>query len=417
MRIGMFTETYAPQVNGVVTSIQTLKAELEKLGHQVYIFTTTDPAAPKHESEDILRLPSIPFVNYEERRIVVRGLSEAVKLARNVDLDLIHTHTEFGAGFLGKMVAKRMNIPVVHTFHTMYEDYMHYIVKKEFITRPLIKSYSHFYLDGLDAIICPSQRVTDWLRSLGIKNYMRNISTGIYIDEFIREDITEEEIINLRISLGIHDDEIMLLSLSRVSYEKNIQTMIRGFKEIHEKMPNTKLVIAGRGPYLQDLKELTNDLGLNESVLFVGQVEHGEVAYYYKAADYFLSASTSESQGLTYAEAIAAGTQVIAARNVYLDELLNDPSLGVTFEGDDQFVPVTLNYLSEQIPQEACVLEEKLYEISSENFGRSVYAFYLDVLVAYSQEIRDKEQMSTRLKIQSRIPRITRLRRRRKVKN
>ena len=110
MKIGFFTDTYFPQVSGVATSIKTLKQELEKHGHEVYIFTTTDPNADKLE-KDVIRMPSVPFISFKDRRVVVRGMWYAYLVAKELELDLIHTHTEFGAGILGKMVAKKLKIP------------------------------------------------------------------------------------------------------------------------------------------------------------------------------------------------------------------------------------------------------------------------------------------------------------------
>jgi len=402
MKIGMFTETYVPEVNGVVTSILTLKNELERLGHQVYIFCPTNPEV--EEMPNVLRLPSIPFVNYEDRRVIVRGLHEATQLAKRYDLDIIHTHTEFGAGILGKMVAKKMNIPVVHTFHTYYEDYLHYFANGKLTPRPVIKRYCKFILDDMDGVICPSKKVTDWLESMDVESPMTIIPTGIYVDKFLREDITDEDIANLRKKLGITDDEIMLLSLCRVSYEKNIQALIKGFVDIHKQKPNTKFVIVGKGPYMEDLQELAKELGLTDSVQFAGEVPNTEAAYYYKAADYFVSASTSETQGLVYPESIASGTQVIAANSIYLESLLNHPSLGITYDGDEHFAQVALDYMEAQIPLDEKILEDKLYEISSENFGQTIYEYYLETLVKYSKEQREKGRMSATERFKNRMP-------------
>jgi 1,2-diacylglycerol 3-alpha-glucosyltransferase len=400
----MFTETYRPNVNGVVTSIDTLKEELEKMGHHIIIFTTTNPEANPADDVDVVRLPSIPFVSYEDRRIVIRGLREAVKIAKEKDLDIIHTHTEFGAGILGKMVAQRLKIPVVHTFHTMYEDYLIYVANGKLLKRPVIKRYVKFILDDVDAVITPSERMKRWLLSLDVKAKMKNIPTGIRVERFFEVDYTEKEINALRESLGVAKDDLMFLSLSRVSFEKNIQTLIRGFKTIHEKFPNSKMVVVGEGPYRKELQQLTVDLGIQEFVRFTGEVKNEDVGIYYHASDYFCSASTSESQGLTYAEAIASGTKVIAQGNVYLDELLNDSSLGVTFIGDENFAETAIDYVKKNIPTNIEVLENKLFEISADNFGQSVYAYYLSTLVEFSKKRREKEKETGLSYLKAKIP-------------
>jgi 1,2-diacylglycerol 3-alpha-glucosyltransferase len=404
MKVGFFTDTYFPQVSGVATSIKTLKEELEKLGHQVYIFTTTDPKASSDEGDDIIRMPSVPFVSFTDRRIVVRGMLDAYLLAKDLNLDLIHTHTEFGAGLLGKMVAHRLKIPVIHTFHTMYEDYLHYIAKGKVIRPTHVKLYSKFFLEKYDGVVCPSQRVIDTLQGYGISTYMRAIPTGIDVENFIRPDITEEVICQLRAKLDINEEEIILLSLSRLSYEKNIHVVIAGMPEIIESLPNARLVIVGEGPYREELEEQVEELGLSDYVTFVGMVPNKDVAYYYRAADYFVSASTSETQGLTYTETMAAGTQAIVQGNTYIDSLFDDVSLGITYYGNDNFARTVIDYVKKDVAQNDLILQDKLYDISSENFGLTMYEFYLDTLITYSRELRRRERNASLKRIKVKLP-------------
>jgi 1,2-diacylglycerol 3-alpha-glucosyltransferase len=178
VKIGFFTDTYLPQVSGVATSIRTLKDELEKMGHEVFIFTTTDPNAPEFE-EGIIRMPSVPFISFKDRRIVVRGMWYAYLIAKELELDLIHTHTEFGAGLLGKMVGKKMRIPVIHTYHTMYEDYLHYIAKGKVVRPVHVKYFSRLFANHSTGVVCPSERVIEKLESYGVVAPMRIIPTGI----------------------------------------------------------------------------------------------------------------------------------------------------------------------------------------------------------------------------------------------
>ena len=130
MNIGIFTDTYFPQVSGVATSIDTLRSQLEQKGHTVYIFTTTDPDVEKNVYErNVFRFASIPFISFTDRRIAVRGLFQSYQVAKELNLDIVHTQTEFSMGLIGKFVAKALKIPCVHTYHTMYEDYLHYVAK------------------------------------------------------------------------------------------------------------------------------------------------------------------------------------------------------------------------------------------------------------------------------------------------
>lgn len=400
MKIGFFTDTYFPQVSGVATSIKTLKEELEKNGHEVYIFTTTDPNADKLE-KDVIRMPSVPFVSFKDRRVVVRGMWYAYLVAKELELELIHTHTEFGAGILGKMVAKKLKIPLIHTYHTMYEDYLHYIAKGKVLRQSHVKYLSRLFANHTTGVVCPSERVIDTLRGYGVVTPLRVIPTGIDIEKFKRVDITNKDIEKLRQSLHIEKDQLMILSLSRISYEKNIQALVYGLPQIIKVYPNARMVIVGKGPYLEELQELITTLGLSEYVQFTGEVANDDVALYYKAADFFVSASTSETQGLTYTEAMAAGTPCVVEGNAYLNRLFDHPSLGRTFETDQDFAPALIDYIKSEVPQDPQVLESKLYEISSTHFGEAMIEFYEDMIVYHANELQRKEEEASieRIKI------------------
>ncbi|EOL42900.1 glycosyltransferase family 4 protein [Enterococcus caccae] len=390
MKFGFFTDTYFPQVSGVATSIKTLKEELEKKGHEVYIFTTTDPNAKDFE-EDVIRMPSVPFVSFKDRRIVVRGMWYAYLIAKELELDLIHTHTEFGAGLLGKMVGKKLKIPVIHTYHTMYEDYLHYIAKGKVVRPTHVKYFSRFFANHTTGVVCPSERVIDKLKEYGVTSPMRIIPTGIDIKKFERPDITVNMKKTLRDELGLDDDNIMLLSLSRISYEKNIQAVVNGLPIIFERFPNARFVIVGDGPYVNKLQSLGEELGISDKIQFIGEVPNDQVAIYYKAADYFVSASTSETQGLTYTEAMASGVQCVVEGNAYLNNLFDHVSLGRTFETDEDFAPTFIEYVESEIAPDEAILKDKLYEISATRFGNVMLEFYEDMIKYYEQLTTEKE--------------------------
>ncbi|GCF92342.1 1,2-diacylglycerol 3-glucosyltransferase [Enterococcus florum] len=394
MRIGFFTDTYFPQVSGVATSIKTLKEELEKRGHEVYIFTTTDPEAEDFE-KDIVRMPSVPFVSFKDRRIVVRGMWFAYKIAKELQLELIHTHTEFGAGVLGKMVGRRLEIPVIHTYHTMYEDYLHYIANGKVVRPTHVKHFIRFFVNHSTGVVCPSERVVKTMRRYGVEIPMRVIPTGIDISQFNRPDITERMVQDLRSDLGICSNQLMILSLSRLSYEKNIQTIVEQFSEVLQCHPEARLVVVGKGPFREGLEELVEQLELKDVVRFTGEIPHEKVPIYYRAADYFVSASSSETQGLTYAEAIASGVQCVVKGNDYLYALLDDERLGATFESDQEFSKTLLSYIDQDYKMTEELKSRKLDEISAERFGADMEEFYLK-MHAYYQDNPVKRPISQR---------------------
>ena len=164
MNIGLFTDTYFPQVSGVATSIKTLKEALEAQGHQVYIFTSTDPKVSKNKFEShIYRFSSVPYAGFKDRRLAFRGLIQAVEIAKSLQLDIIHTQTEFSLGLLGKFVARQLKIPVLHTYHTMYEDYTHYVARGFLIGPKGVGTLMKAYMSGMVGVIAPSQLVQETL--------------------------------------------------------------------------------------------------------------------------------------------------------------------------------------------------------------------------------------------------------------
>lgn len=383
MRIGLFTDTYFPQVSGVATSIRTLKTELEKLGHTVFIFTTTDEGVNRYEDWDIIRIPSVPFFAFKDRRVAYAGFKDALKIASRYRLDLVHTHTEFTLGILGKMVAKELQVPVVHTYHTQYEDYVHYIAKGRLIRPGMIKYFARSFLHDLDGVICPSEIVEELLVRYNVPISKRVIPTGIDLAKFDRPEICPSDIEELREQLGIGPDETMLLSLSRISHEKNIQAVIKAMPNILADNPKVKLVIVGGGPYETALQDMIVELGLTDSIQMTGMVAPSDTALYYKAADFFISASTSETQGLTFLESLATGTPIIAHSNPYLSNVITDKMFGTLFLHEEELSDAVIEAIVMTPPMNPHVLEKKLYEISATNFGRRVFEYYLDLKISY----------------------------------
>lgn len=381
MNIGIFTDTYFPQVSGVSTSIRTLKEALEEKGHNVYIFTTTDPHVNKgQDEENVYRFSSIPFVSFTDRRIAVRGLFEATKIAKELNIEIVHTQTEFSMGLIGKHVAKKLKVPKVHTYHTMYESYLHYILNGRVLKPHHVKQMSKSFLKGYSGVVAPSQRVLNTLEKYGILGPYSVIPTGVNLKNF-KKDATRD----IRQEYGIKKDEKLLLSLSRLSSEKGIDRIIANMPDIIKENPNSKLLVVGDGPQKEELEQDVEKLGMDKYVTFVGQVDNRDVGDYYKAADVFLSASDSESQGLTYIEAMSSGAKIVAYESDYLKQLLDDPSLGMTYKTDQEFVKDVTKYLqTPPISEDAAIREAKLYDISAEQFSFRVMSFYLDCLERYT---------------------------------
>ena len=387
MNIGIFTDSYFPQLSGVATSIKTLKDALEKQGHNVFIFTTTDPHIKKGVVEaNIFRFSSVPFISFTDRRVAFRGFFEATKVAREVKLDIVHTQTEFALGLIGKYVAHQLKIPAIHTYHTMYEDYLHYVLNGHLLRPYHVKQFTNVYLKNMDGVIAPSKRVEALLKRYRVRLPMRVIPTGVDVNS-----LNKAANIDMRQELGIPADAPVLLTLSRVAEEKKIDRILNAMPEIIDEFPETRLVIAGDGPNMEILQEQVERLTLEDNVIFTGDVPHDDVGSYYKMADLFVSASDTETQGLTYIEALASGTKCVVYDTDYTEHVFDDDEFGKVFNGPGEMLSEILFYLRKgrkPIPTEK--LAAKMDQISAKKFASSVYQFYQDVISDYQKDHKEE---------------------------
>ena len=377
MNIGLFTDTYFPQLSGVATSIQTLKNALEKNGHSVFIFTITDPHLGKGTIEpNVFRVSSVPFVSFTDRRIAFRGLFQATKIAKEVKLDIVHTQTEFSMGMIGKYVAHSLGIPAIHTYHTMYEDYLHYVLNGHLLKPYHVKQFTKAYLHNMDGVVAPSERVKETLTRYGVTIPMRIIPTGVdltAINENPRRDVRKE--------LGIDSNEKVILTLSRVAAEKKIDQILDVLPTVLESEPNVKFVIAGDGPDVQPLKDQVARLSLEDYVIFAGSVEHSDVGNYYRMADLFVSASDTETQGLTYIEALAAGTKCVVYSTDYTEHVFDNKELGSTFTTKNEMTNEIIDYLkANQFTIPKNLKEKKLIDVSADTFAHKIEDFYQEAI-------------------------------------
>lgn len=380
MKIAMFTDTYFPQVSGVASSIKVLRDELVANGHEVVIFTTTDPDAPEVE-EGIVRMASIPFVFFTDRRMVIGGMYKAYKIAKEENFDLIHTHTEFGMGLIGKYVAYRLKIPTIHTYHTMYEKYLHYIANGHLVRPQHVKALSKYFCNQSNGIIAPGQTMRDILEGYTIKTPIRVIPTGVHIpprNADLRQSMREQ--------LGLQNSELVLLSLSRLAHEKSLDKLIAAMPEILETFPTTQLVFVGDGPARESLEKQVAKLDITNNVVFVGEINNDDVYRYYQMADIYVNASTTETQGLTYLESVVNGLPIIAFKNDYLGSIITTESLGKLYEDINELPKTIIEYATWlKNSKEAAVIDEKLlYPLSAEKFYYDVIDFYQDVIDHYT---------------------------------
>ena len=381
MNIGIFTDAYYPQVSGVVTSTMILKSELIRLGHSVTIITVTHPDV--EEMEGVIRLPSIPFFLLPSQRVGVIYSRKIMSKIKKLDLDIIHTQTEFSIGIFGRIVAKRLDIPVVHTYHTMYEDYMHY-VSRGIMIKPaseLAKKITKLYCRDCSAIIVPTIKVKDALWEYGLRRSIDVIPTGVNIEPFKRSNYNERLINDEKKSLGISEKQPVVLFIGRLAKEKSVDVIINGMKELTKKIPNCKLLIVGDGPERENLQALAMEIGLGKTVVFAGEKPYADIGKYYQMGDVFVGASLTETQGLTFAEAMAAKIPVVAKYDKNLDGIIEDEVNGRLFYKDEELAEILSQVLMNK--EESMLMVKNAYDgielLSSTCFGENVEKVYMEV--------------------------------------
>jgi len=383
MNIGIFSDTYFPQLNGVATSIRTLATALEARGHHVYIFTPSDPRCYEgYDTLQVYRLPSVPVHFVRDYRA---GYVLSPSLARKIvdlDLDIIHTQTEFCLGVLGRFISTTQGIPLVHTYHTMYEDYVHYIGGGHIISKEMARDFSSIYCNTATAVIAPTRKTEQLLKSYGVTKPISIIPTGINTTHFRRENFSAEEILELRKSLGLQADTPVILSIGRIAKEKSIDVVIGAIPKLIEKLPDLKMVIVGEGNEIENLGKFADSLGVGDHVIFTGGKPWDEIGKYYQLGNVFCSASVSETQGLTFAEAMAAGIPVVAKKDECIENIIDDTVTGMLFQSDDDlpdllYRVLTDKELSRRLSAASVAAMESL---SVEAFADSVEALYRHIL-------------------------------------
>ena len=375
MRIGLFTDTYPPHINGVATSVSMLESALRKKGHTVYIVTVNpDNLSYNFDNDKIIRIPGIPTGIYDYRLSGIYPIKAANKI-RQLNLDIIHSHTEFGIGLFARIMAKQLDIPLVHTYHTMYEDYVHYITKGFFdkSSKKLVEHLTKFYCDKTATeLIVPTKKTYDLFKEK--YKYDRNvhiIPTGIEIERFYKENINMNKVNSLKQRLNINDKDFIILFVGRIASEKSIDFLIKNHVSLVKKNKNCKLIIVGSGPDLDSLKELSKKLKMDNNIIFTGKVPWNEVSLYYSLANVFTTASHTETQGLTVIEAMAASIPVVALDDEAFNTTIIDDLNGYLFKDKKSYCSYMEKLMSNK---DLCVKMGNQARINSNPYSSKYYA-------------------------------------------
>lgn len=304
LRVGLFTEIYHPVVNGVVASVEALAAGLHRAGLDVLCFAPEMSGAQPEER--VVRIPSIPLPGRTPYRLTLPFVRARDRAAVR-SLDVVHVHSPFVTGWMGMRYARRAGVPLVYTYHTQLEAYAHYVPFERNSTRFAASRLTRSFANRADAVIAPTPAMAERLRELGVTVRIETIPTGIDIAAFAAGRRSRE----LRERAGVREGDRMLLCVCRLAREKNLEVILAALAAAND--ASLKLVIAGDGPRRRDLEQRAKDWGVYGQARFLGAIPRAELPDLYASADAFVMPSTTETQGLVQAEALASGTAVIAA--------------------------------------------------------------------------------------------------------
>ena len=383
MRIGIFTDTYPPYINGVSTSVYMLKKALERKGHQVFVVTINNDSLRYKfdENNTVIRIPGLPIGIYDYRVTNIYPI-RAMNIIRKWKLDVIHSHTEFSVGTFARIISRQFNIPLVHTYHTMYEDYTHYITKGYFdkSSKKIVEYLTLFYCDKTtNELIVPTKKTYDLFKQkYGVDRNIYIIPTGIEIERFYTENVDNNKVEEIRKKLSLKEDSFNIVFVGRLAKEKNVDLLLNAQKNIVEKSKNINLIIIGDGPDMDEYKKTVSKLKIDNNVIFVGKVPWETVPLYYRLADVFATASRTETQGLTVIEAMAASVAPICIDDESFRNTVIDGLNGKIFNNQEEYEKIVVELykdrkLLNQLQKQAR-LNAEIH--SSKYYGESVLDVY-----------------------------------------
>jgi 1,2-diacylglycerol 3-alpha-glucosyltransferase len=327
VRIGIFTDTYTPEVNGVVTVIEMMSRELEKDGHEVFLFC---PKYPGQSCDDdkIHRFPSVRFVFYKGMRMAIPFSRKAYPVLSS--LDVIHSHDPGPMGLLAVWASGRYHIPHIHTYHDLYIEYRRYLPRAIRPTRDMVKRMSRIFSRRCDAIIAPSEQMRSELKSYGIDTPIHALPFGV--DE---QDFLHEPRLDARKMFHLPTQDLLLYA-GRVGKEKNLDFLLRAFENLLSVRPSARLIIAGDGPHRSALQEYASNLKIDKLVTFTGFLKRRDLIDLYKQITLFVFPSLTDTQGLVVMEAMMAGAAVVAVNVLGPVDVIQDGNTGVLVNPDEE---------------------------------------------------------------------------------
>ena len=388
MRIAIFTDTYPPFINGVSTSTYNLANALIERGHEVLVVAPRPTDGKLEQVGNVLYVPGIYLKRLYGYRLTNLFAHKPIPIIKKFNPDVIHNQTDFTIGVLARRCAKRLKKPIVYTYHTSYEDYTYYVthgIMDRFAKR-VVRSYSKGLANRMTEFITPSEKTKEYMRLVGSDAYINVVPTGIDFSIFKSDKIDQAKTMAFKKEHNIKSTTKVFLLLGRIAKEKSMDVSLRGFAAYHNKHPevDVKMLIVGNGPQKEDLVLLTEELGIAHLVDFVGEVSGREVPFYYNLADIYTSASITETQGLTFMEAMAAGRIVLARFDSNLTGTIINGKTGFFFTDDHSFISQVEKIFSLSKEQKDAIIKEAYNTVDA----YSIDKFYENIVRVYKRAVR-----------------------------
>ena len=361
MRILMISDVYFPRINGVSTSIQTFRRGLHAAGHETILIAPEYPGAPPDRETAILRVPSRGVPRDPEDRAMKLGALRALRQEiERLEPDLVHIQTPFIAHYQGSALARALRVPIIETYHTYFEEYLHHYVPlmPRAVMRFLARRFTVSQCNVLDALVVPSRAMEQALLDYGVRCPMHIIPTGIEMERFAGGDGQR-----FRAQHGIARGQPALVHVGRIAHEKNIEFLFRMFARVVRSKPGAVFIVAGEGPALASCKAYVRSLGIAEHVRFVGYLSRErELLDCYRAGDLFVFSSRTETQGLVLLEAMALGVPVVSTAHMGTADIMN-PQRGARVAPDDagEFANIAVQLLEDAPRRAAMSAEARVY--------------------------------------------------------
>ena len=339
LKILITTDLFTTETNGVVTSVRNLFDQLTQMGHDVKILTISD-SIHSHRDGAVYYIRSVPLkVVYPDLRMPTSyHRNKLIQEIIDWKPDIVHSQCEFFSFQFAARISRITGAPIVHTYHTLYEQYLtSYVIPSKRLGDYLAKVLSRQRLKRVSTLVAPTRKVENTLQGYGIQAPINVVPSGISLEQH-HQRLSPQERLQRRRELGIRDDDQVLINLGRLGGEKNLGELIGLFAEARQTEPGLKFLIVGDGPARPALEQQAKELGVAQDVIFTGMVEPCQVQNYYQLGDVFVSASTSETQGLTYIEAAANGLPLLCRQDDCLDDVLEEGRNGYEYTNAEEFL-------------------------------------------------------------------------------